>query len=93
MCNFQGSWFLALEFPKDLTKTFGISRGGALFCLEFPGGNWKIPGESQKSISLAPSVWFVPGIAHILNGLGEVALQMSGWKLRNWRFKVNLFDF
>ena len=36
--NFQGSWFLALEFPRDLTQFCGISRGGALFCLEFPRG-------------------------------------------------------
>ena len=35
--NFQGSWFLALEFPRDVTEIFRISRGGALFCLEFQG--------------------------------------------------------
>ena len=35
--NFQGSFFLALEFPRDLTQFFGISRGLALFCLEFAG--------------------------------------------------------
>ena len=35
--NFQGCWFLALEFPRDVAKICGISRGGALFCLEFPG--------------------------------------------------------
>ena len=27
-----------LRFPSDLTEICGISRGGALFCLEFPGG-------------------------------------------------------
>ena len=35
--NFQGSWFLVLEFPRDVTQFFTISRGGALICLEFPG--------------------------------------------------------
>ena len=37
MWNFQGFWFWTLEFPKDLTQFCGISRCGALFCLEFPG--------------------------------------------------------
>ena len=37
MWNFLWSLFLALEFPRDLTQLFGISRGLALFCLEFPG--------------------------------------------------------
>ena len=36
--NFQGSWLLALEFPGDLTQFCGISRGGALFCIQFPRG-------------------------------------------------------
>ena len=31
MWNFQGSLFLALEFPRDLTQFCGISRGGAFF--------------------------------------------------------------
>ena len=40
MLNFQGqgSLFLGLEFPRDLTQFCGISsRGWALFCLEFSG--------------------------------------------------------
>ena len=36
MWNFQGSSFLALEFPRDLMQLCGISGGGALFCPEFP---------------------------------------------------------
>ena len=37
--SFQGSWrFLAFKFPRDLTQFCGISRGGALFCLEFSRG-------------------------------------------------------
>ena len=35
--NFQGTWFLALEFSRDLTRFCRISRGGALFYLDFPG--------------------------------------------------------
>ena len=35
MWDFQGSWFLALEVSRDLTQFCGISRGGALLCLEF----------------------------------------------------------
>ena len=37
MWNFQGSCFLALKFPRDVTQFCGISRVGALLCLEFPG--------------------------------------------------------
>ena len=37
MWNFQGSWFLALQFLRDVTQFCRISRGGALFCLAFPG--------------------------------------------------------
>ena len=37
MKNFQWSWFLALEFPRDVTQFCGISIGGALFSLKVPG--------------------------------------------------------
>ena len=37
MWNFQGSWFLVLEFARDVTQFCTISRAGALFYLEFPG--------------------------------------------------------
>ena len=37
MKNFQWSWFLALGFPRDVTQFCGISKGGALFSLKFPG--------------------------------------------------------
>ena len=49
MWNCQGSLFLALEFPRDLTQFYGISRGWALFSLEFPGvKKRKIPGGVFK---------------------------------------------
>ena len=35
--KFQGTWFLALEFSKDLTQFCELSRSGALFYMEFPG--------------------------------------------------------
>ena len=37
MWNFQGFWIFPLEFPRDLAQFCGISRSGALFCLEFLG--------------------------------------------------------
>ena len=37
MWNFQGFWFLVLEFTRrDVTQVCTISRGGAFICLEFP---------------------------------------------------------
>ena len=36
MWTFQGSLFLALEFARDVTQFFGISRAYVFFCLEFP---------------------------------------------------------
>ena len=41
MWNFQGSWFLASDFLRDLTKICGVSRTGALLCLKFSGVKWK----------------------------------------------------
>ena len=38
MWNFQGSWFEDLKFLKGVTQLCGVSRGEALFCLEFPRG-------------------------------------------------------
>ena len=52
MRKFQGSWFLALEFPRDVTMFCGISKGGVLFCLEF---HEKFQGVFQKSLSPPPS--------------------------------------
>ena len=38
MWNFQGGpWFKTLKFPRGVTQFCGVSRGEALFCLEFPG--------------------------------------------------------
>ena len=36
MWNFQGSWFQVLKRLRGVTQFCGISRGEALFCLEFP---------------------------------------------------------
>ena len=64
--NFQGSWFLILEFPR--TQFCGTSRGEAMFCPEFPRVNNK-PRTSRvffhKSMSstLSPYLdffWNVP---------------------------------
>ena len=65
--SFQGSFFLALEFARDLTQFCGISRGWELFCLEFPihqpiptRENGEHPGNFQnKSVSSA-SNWVPP---------------------------------
>ena len=42
MVNFQESWYLSLEFQRDVTQFCGISMGGTWFCLEFPGVKGKI---------------------------------------------------
>ena len=39
--SFPGSWFLVLEFPRDVTQFCGISRGEALFSLEFRRVKWQ----------------------------------------------------
>ena len=50
-----GSWFLALEPPKDLTQFCG-----ALFSLEFPGVKEKnkFQGGFKKSMSSTPVCFF-----------------------------------
>ena len=66
MWNFQGSWFLVLGLPRDLKQFCGISRSGALFCLEFPGVKQKkekFQWGFQRSIFSTPSVWFFSGTA------------------------------
>ena len=61
MCNFQGSWFQALKFSSGVTQFCGVSRGEALFCLEFP---WvkvkklKLPRVFSKMYVLNPVVFF-----------------------------------
>ena len=58
MWNFQGSLFLALEFPRNLTQFCGICIAWlSFFCLEFLGGvkqKIKIQGGIQKPISSNP---------------------------------------
>ena len=41
---------LGLKFPRDLTQSCGISRGEALFCLEFP----RVHEGFQKSMPSTP---------------------------------------
>ena len=36
---FRESWFLALKILRGITQFCGVSRGEALFCLQFPGLN------------------------------------------------------
>ena len=61
MWNFQGSLFLVLKFPRDLTQFCGIFRGWALLCLDFPGvakvkKNEKFQGVGGfKKVYLQPS--------------------------------------
>ena len=55
MWNFQWSWFLALEFSRDLLQFCRISRGGALLYLDFPGVKNKI---SQWYVLNAPVCFF-----------------------------------
>ena len=61
--NFQGTWFLALIFSRDLTQFCRISRGEALFYLEFPGVENEIfHRRFSKKYALNPPVFF-SGIA------------------------------
>ena len=55
--NFQGSWFLALEFPRNLTLFYGISRAGALFSLDLLVIKKKIQGFFNK-VCPQPPFWF-----------------------------------
>ena len=57
--NFQGSWFLILEFPR--TQFCGTSRGEAMFCPEFPRviTNLELPGFFFTKVCPQPSppIW------------------------------------
>ena len=59
--NFQRSWFLALEFPRDLTKICRISRGGSFFLSRISRDKVKkrkIPGVFEKRCSQPPCLFF-----------------------------------
>ena len=67
MWNFRGSFFLALEFPRDPTQFCGISRGWELFCLEFPihqpistRENGEHPGNFQNKSVISALNWVPP---------------------------------
>ena len=74
MVNFQESWYLSLEFQRDVTQFCGISMGGPWFCLEFPGVKGKIKnstgggggrgGHSEKYVLNTPYLALFSGIAH-----------------------------
>ena len=71
MVNFQESWYLSLEFQRDVTQFCGISMGGTWFCLEFPGVKGKIKssmggggGHSEKYFINTPYLDLFSGIAH-----------------------------
>ena len=57
--KFQGTWFLTLEFSRDLTQLCKISRSGALFYLEFPGvKKWNIPQGIFQKVCPQPPLFF-----------------------------------
>ena len=75
MVNFQESWYLSLEFQRDVTQFCGISMGGTWFCLEFSGVKGKIKnstggggggggGHSEKYVLNTPYLALFSGIAH-----------------------------
>ena len=73
MVNFQESWYLSLEFLRDVTQFCEISMGGTWFCLEFPGVKGKIKnsmggggggGHSEKYSLNTPYLALFSGIAH-----------------------------
>ena len=49
MWNIQESWFLPLEFRRDLAKICGITRSRA-FCLESPPPVLAFSGISQSPV-------------------------------------------
>ena len=65
----KGPWFLAMEFPSDITQFCGISRGEALFCMEFKGKmtNLQIPGDFPKKYVVNPLLFgFFSGIVQLV---------------------------
>ena len=57
MVNFQESWYLSLEFQRDVTQFCGISMGGTWFCLEFPGVKGKIKNCMQGCVGRGAGGW------------------------------------
>ena len=68
MWNFQGSLFLALEFPRDLANTILWNIKGLSFVLPGISGvklkNEKFQGVKKVYPQPHP-VWIFPGIAHL----------------------------
>ena len=67
--EFPGSWFLALEFQRDITQFCRISRGGALLSgiSRDKVKKWKIPVGFSKKHALNPPVCFFARIADFEN--------------------------
>ena len=66
--EFLGTWFLVLEFPRDLTQFSRISRGEALFYVLFGISTGKVLGMENPEIFLKKyvlnppqPVWFFSG--------------------------------
>ena len=98
--NFQGTWFLALIFSRDLTQFCRIFRGEALFYLEFPGVKNEIfHRRFSKKYALNPPVFF-SGIAQQIQCLIQETKSHLQWRLilllifyiykTTWYFKTTL---
>ena len=70
MWNFQGSWFLALEFTRDLTQFYGIPIG-KLKILKTPGGSKKACPQPLFAL-----VCFFSGIVQY--GMGRQSIDSDG---------------
>ena len=82
MWNFQGTWFLALEFSSDLTRFCRMSMGGALFYLDFPGvKKWNIPHGVFKKVCPQPPSFFFSEIAQHIPCLIEETESHFQWRL------------
>ena len=73
-----------MEFPKRETQFYRISRGEALFCMEFPGNkgrNLEILGIFQKSVLNFPALFvnsfMVEEVPHIIYCIHCKPLEVS----------------
>ena len=78
MWNFQGSLFLVLKFPRDLTQFCGIFRGWALLCLDFPGVTKVKKNEKFQGVGGFKKYIFNPPPSLRL----ELEENSQGWQLR-----------
>ena len=78
MWNIQGSWFQTLNFLCGVIQFCGVSRGEALFSLEFSQRNLKKVGPHPPPPS--HPVCFFSGIIHCDTG-------SLGWSTPAWEVK------